>query len=403
MDAADTGPEPVALANLDIEPILGLPAVLRLTVGELKEFVRQTHTKTDLATLCMQMYYVLMALSQDAFALDMQARALRLRRVYRITGPARPRLRLLAFMAQGNMLNNAPLDFMVAHNGIALDLVYVLPDEPLPQPLPAHDVAMVAIGENAAQRHLLEDLQALLQRWPRPVVNAPLHVLHCARDRACALLQGIPGLHYPHTLRVAAHAPLPMDFPLTLRPVDSQGGNGLERLFHADELAAYYVRHPANSYYVARYQEYQSDDGQYRKMRLLLIDGRPFLCHLAISPHWIVHYQSAGMENSAAKRAEEERAMADFEHGFARRHGAALAQLAQRLALDYVTVDCCELRDGTLLVFEVDSRGLVHAADPQDLYPYKPAAMQKAFDAFAQALEQRVAAGINGLAGPVPG
>ena len=41
-----------------------------------------------------------------------------------------------------------------------------------------------------------------------------------------------------------------------------------------------------------------------------------------------------------------------------------------------------ETRDGRLLLFEADSRGWIHATDPVDLFPYKPAVMQKAFDGF---------------------
>jgi hypothetical protein len=55
-----------------------------------------------------------------------------------------------------------------------------------------------------------------------------------------------------------------------------------------------------------------------------------------------------------------------------------------------VTLDCSIGRDGRLLVFEADSRGLVHAADPVDVFPYKPAVMQKAFTAFRRMVEARI-------------
>ncbi len=52
-------------------------------------------------------------------------------------------------------------------------------------------------------------------------------------------------------------------------------------------------------------------------------------------------------------------------------------------------IDCAESRDGRLLVFEVDSRGLVHAADPLATYPYTAAVMRYAFDALETMLFDR--------------
>ncbi|HEX4327269.1 MAG TPA: hypothetical protein VH105_10640, partial [Burkholderiales bacterium] len=55
-------------------------------------------------------------------------------------------------------------------------------------------------------------------------------------------------------------------------------------------------------------------------------------------------------------------------------------------------IDCAETADGRLLVFEVDPAMVVHALDPVDLYPYKPAAMHKLFAAF-RAMLLRAAGG----------
>jgi glutathione synthase/RimK-type ligase-like ATP-grasp enzyme len=180
-----------------------------------------------------------------------------------------------------------------------------------------------------------------------------------------------------------------MAFPITIRPVDTQGGEGLQRVDHAEALEVYYESHTAQAYYAAHYIDYQSSDGCYRKLRIVLIDGAPYICHLAISAHWMVHYLSAGMGDSPAKRLEEQRFMEGFAQDFARRFNEPLAAIARALQLDYVTIDCAEGPDGRLLVFEADSRGIIHAADPANIYPYKPAVMQKAFDAFATLLIKR--------------
>ncbi len=119
----------------------------------------------------------------------------------------------------------------------------------------------------------------------------------------------------------------------------------------------------------------------------------PLLCHRAISSHWMVHYLNAGMDADAGKRAEEARAMAEFDRDFAVRHRDAFAGLQARIGLDYYQIDCAETADGRLLVFEADVAAIVHLMDPPDRYPYKPAQMRRVFAAFERMLRRRTAAG----------
>jgi glutathione synthase/RimK-type ligase-like ATP-grasp enzyme len=126
----------------------------------------------------------------------------------------------------------------------------------------------------------------------------------------------------------------------------------------------------------------------FRKYRIVLIDGRPYACHMGVSEHWMIHYLNAGMRESAGKRAEEARFMAEFDQDFARRHARALDALAKRVGLDYFGIDCGETPEGELLIFEADVAMIVHAMDPPDLFPYKGPQMRKVFDAFRAMLEK---------------
>jgi hypothetical protein len=376
---------------MELQPISGLLKVVRMPANALSEFIAETHQNPDLGQLCMQMFYVLLAMGQREFALDMQARALKLRQLYRLAGPEQPAIRLLALMAPGDMLDNTPLEFLIEHSDIRLDLLYLLPDQALPTEIPEHDVVMVAIGESDKNRPLLAQAQALLADWPRPVLNPAQAVMNCARDTAYQLLHDIPDLVMPMTQRLAREEVRNPHFPLTIRPVDTQAGTGLEKIGTLAELDAYFGRYSGTDYFVADYVDYRDADGLFRKLRIALIDGKPFICHVAISGHWMVHYLSAGMEHSAHKRTEEAALMENFEQDFGLRHGAALRTIAQRLDLDYVVLDCAQTRDGHLLLFEVDSRAWVHSTDDVELFPYKPAVMQKAYDAFRALLWQRMA------------
>jgi len=73
------------------------------------------------------------------------------------------------------------------------------------------------------------------------------------------------------------------------------------------------------------------------------------------------------------------------------RHGAALRQIASRLALDYFLIDCGEAPDGRLLIFEADNAMVIHDMDDATIYPYKVPQMKKIFSAFRAFLETRSA------------
>ena len=95
------------------------------------------------------------------------------------------------------------------------------------------------------------------------------------------------------------------------------------------------------------------------------------------------------MAEDIEKRNEEQQVMEEFDSTISARFSQQLEDVAHALQLDYVTIDCTVSSDGDLVIFEVDSRGVIHAADPVNIYPYKPAVMQKAFDAFQRLLLKR--------------
>ena len=230
--------------------------------------------------------------------------------------------------------------------------------------------------------------------------------MHTSRDGLCNRLQDVPGVAMPRTARLSraqlqalatgelqVDALLPGDdFPLIVRPLGSHAGHDLERMASAGELHAYLEKVGAERFYIARFVDYRNDDGQYRKYRIALIDGRPYICHFAVSSHWMIHYLNAGMDESAVKREEEARIMAHFDEQFARRHAQAFAAIDARMLMPYLGIDCAETRDGELLVFEADNAMIVHAMDAEEMYPYKRPAMQKVFAAF-RAMLARAASG----------
>ncbi|HEY0205224.1 MAG TPA: hypothetical protein VGC15_13865 [Acetobacteraceae bacterium] len=300
--------------------------------------------------------------------------------------------RLLALVAPGDLMINTPLDFITGHLDVQLDLLFVVPGHPLPSHVPDHDAAFFAVSESDPAT--LRRLQPLHAAWPRPVLNDPAAIARLSRDTVANGLAGLPGLCSPPVSRLTqdcllayrtggSAAPAPASgFPVLIRPVSSHAGQNLAKLDCLSGLAAYLDANPAGEFFVTEFVDYRGEDGLFRKLRVAVIGGRPFLCHMAASDHWMVHYLNAGMAESESRRADEARAMSEFDAGFAARHEDAFAALSRWMGLDYFQIDCAEAPDGRLLVFEADVAAIIHLMDPPDLFPYKPAQMRYVFAAF---------------------
>lgn len=392
-------------------PFLGLAPFLRMSIAGSdmlpigRELLAKAEQHPDDANLWMNLATVMFSLGHRDNGLAIQARALELSRDYTLepaTGPAR--CTLLMLVAAGDLSTNTPLDCLLEHSDIRLHLHYVSPEAPLAGPLPEHDALIVGISQSSRNRRLLSALEQRLANWPHPVLNAPQHIPKTDRDAASALLQNVPGLQMPPTLRTRRQvledigagrlrfelAFSGFDFPIILRPVGSHAGDGLERIASVDALADYLSRVADSEFFLAPFIDYSGNDGLFRKFRVALIDGEPFACHMAVSAHWMVHYVNAGMYEDAHKRQEEADFMTHFA-AFAQRHRAALAAIHARTGLDYLCIDCAETRDGRLLVFEIDHAMVVHAMDTEDMFPYKQIHMRKVRDAFEALVTRRIA------------
>jgi hypothetical protein len=323
-----------------------------------------------------------------------QQQALDIQQVFRLRSTAAGP-RLLALAAPGDLMVNAPLDFITEPAGLRLDLAFIGPGGALPAILPEHDVAMIAASESAPEA--LAGFARIFGLWPRPILNDPDRIAPMSRTWLPGRLQGLPGLITARARMVsrgdlAAVYPtslLPGSvFPFLLRPLGSHAGHGLVRVEGPQDVQRFLSDTEGEVFTLTQFIDYRGANGWYCKYRIAFVAGRPFICHMAASEAWMVHYLNAGMDESPAKRAAEAACMLGTDD-FTGRHGPALAALAEVMGLDYFSVDCAETKDGRLLVFEADTAAIIHSMDPPELYPYKREAMQRCYDAFGAMVRAR--------------
>jgi hypothetical protein len=310
---------------------------------------------------------------------------------------------VLALAAAIDMGGNTPIEFLLDDSAIELLTLYVVAGAGLPAPLPDHDVAIVIASDSEECRDALRIIDRAVPCWPRPLLNPPRRVGNLDRDKLHRLLRGIGGLDIPATVAVTrgqlsdvaesnlllADVLPELQFPIIVRPRGSHAGVGLVKLDEREAIKRYLAERAEQEFFVSRFVDYAGDDGLFRKFRVVVVDGRPYACHMAIADRWDIWYLNANMALSESKRLEEENFMRSFDSAFAVRHQDALAAMIDRVGLDYFTIDCAENKRGELLIFEADNTAVVHNMDSSELFPYKPPQMRRIFDAFATMLYRR--------------
>ena len=326
-------------------------------------------------------------------------------------GCAAPQRRVLAINVPGDFQANLPVAPLLDPATTELYTFWLAdPAAMLADPvamsrfLPAFDCAFVAIAEDRDHAEALRAADALVDALGVPAINRGATIGRLSRDGAAVLLQDVPDAIVPRQRRVA-RARIEADpaswlrdcglaFPIIMRPDDSHAGTGLERLVDDDALRFYLDRHPdTQSFFAAPFVDYRSADGLWRKYRIIFVEGRPFPFHLAIHDDWAIWYYNAGMDADAGKRSEEARFLVDLAQVFPARALDALDEIQRRVGLDYFGLDCGLLPDGTLVVFEVETGMMVHAADDPALYPYKRNFVSRIFHAVERMIDRRIARG----------
>lgn len=385
------GPSLIGLAALTRKAMRGedLAPVARALLARLAADPRDAAALLDLSTIEQ-------LLSAGANRISLQSQALDLTRNYRQDAANENAPTLLVLVAQGDFMANTPVEFLLEGANIQTAFLYVDAEMDILAAAPPHAAAFVAVAESVANQPILAAIAAVASRWPVPLLNAPEAIAQLTREGAWLLLHDAPGVIYPHNRLLSRehvlHGEGAEDFPFIIRPMDSHAGVGLEKIEDESGLSAYLQNHDEALFTTAPYIDYSGPDRLFRKMRIAMVDGAPWPAHLAVSPRWMIHYLNADMVENADNRAEEALFMANFQQ-FAEHHAETLAHIYERLQLDYFLIDCAEMNESQLLIFEVGSAMVAHDFDCPQTFPYKSAPMRRLFDAFQHMILSRAEAG----------
>jgi len=276
-------------------------------------------------------------------------------------------------------------------------------------PLPRHQLVVNGIGDSDQSEAALIAAERLLELTQAPVLNAPAAVLATARCENAHRLSRVPGLITPATAMfrhaflggpdgAAALHERGFRFPLLARTPGFHMGQHFVRIESPVELAAAVAQLPGEGRPEAEvlaieYLDARGADGCARKYRVMMVGGKLYPLHLAISQDWKIHYFSADMADRADHRAEEAEFLANMPGVLGSKAMNALERLQEELGLDYGGIDFGLGRSGDVLLFEANATMVVEQPSDDERWDYRRAAVERIHAAVRDLL-------MNAAAGP---
>jgi glutathione synthase/RimK-type ligase-like ATP-grasp enzyme len=264
-------------------------------------------------------------------------------------------------------------------------------------PLRPHDLVWNAIGDADLAADALLAAQRVLALTSAPVLNRPAAVMATGRAQNAQRLHGLPGVVTAKTATLpralleapdggAALARHGFAFPLLLRTPGFHTGRYFVRVEEAAGLAAALAELPGHELNVMEYLDARGRDGKSRKYRAMMIGGRLYPLHAAISSDWKIHYFTAEMAENAAHRAEDAAFLEDMAGVLGTRAMEGLGRIQNTLGLDYAGVDFGLNAAGEVLVFEANATMVVNPPAAGAMWEYRRPAVERIFAAVREML-----------------
>jgi len=307
---------------------------------------------------------------------------------------------LLVAASGGNIPTNSLLDDRIFQTTV---LVTEYADPAVP--LPPHDLVFNSIGDADLSREGLKSAFAVLARTERPVLNHPAQVLKTGRAANIDRLRGLPNVVVPRVITAPRRllagpeattviADNGLAFPLLVRAPGFHTGIHFIRVETLEDLAAAVTQFPGNDAWLIEQLDARGPEGLYRKYRVMIVEGKLYPLHLAISRDWKVHYFRADMAHSAENRAKDAAFLDNMTSVLGPRAVAALERISAELGLDYGGIDFAVNAQGDVLFFEANATMVMVPLTSDEKWAYRRPAFERVFAAIrAMLIERSTAAG----------
>jgi len=262
-------------------------------------------------------------------------------------------------------------------------------------PLPEHRLVINAIGDAETSPESLLAAHRVMTRTTAPVINAPTAVLATGRSENAKRLSQLPGVVTALTVTLrreqlsSSEAAVTLSsygfqFPILLRTPGFHTGLHFLRVESLPELTGALEKLPGERLVVMQYLDARGGDGKSRKYRVMMIGGKLYPLHCAISSHWKIHYFTAEMKESSEHRSEDKVFLEDMPTVLGPTAMKALKSIQSTLGLDYGGIDFGLNAKGEVLLFEANATMAVNPPDSEECWQYR----QAAYDQIREAVQK---------------
>ena len=221
------------------------------------------------------------------------------------------------------------------------------------------------IADADTHRGALERCMELCAKVDSPVINHPEIILQTSRDRVSELLQGIPGVTMPRTVRFNPRSPEHVfegaesenfSFPFIVRMAGDHGGKSMIRVNSREDYRALHV-YPfdGRDFYLTEYVEGKDSAGYHQRQRLVVIDGKPILRGSLYDQDWKVHGASRSFMLERESWEDDHVRSNLLETEVIPRLETAVQEITNRLKLEIFGIDCSLSPEGEMLIFEANA------------------------------------------------
>lgn len=225
-------------------------------------------------------------------------------------------------------------------------------------------------GERILTSGSLSGLVELVDIFGVPVVNHPSNAIQTTRDASAKLLEGIPGVLVPKTMRFSSAGKTSdelvreiedqYDYPLITRTTFAQEGKGMTKVDSRDALVAILSSGLPEKFFVTQFVDTRRGSKFYRKIRAAAVKDEIIIGRVDFSDHWNVRGRKSEkrvpfyLENRHLLD-EEKRICRDPEAALGRSAIESLQAIRDRIPLDVFGIDFDVDGDGLLVFYEANA------------------------------------------------
>jgi len=222
------------------------------------------------------------------------------------------------------------------------------------------------VGDADSSAVMLHNIETIASRIkPVRLFNPPRHVFKTSRARLPETLANIPGCIVP---RVEAANPgnyselrkVCREFgawPMIVRARGFHGGEHMVLLTEQAQLESMEeLAWPYSGIFLIQYFDARNEEGLNHKIRVVVVDGVPYVRHCIYSDQWAVHTsgRSILMDHDRGLCRREEQFLTSFRERGLREYATVFREIYQRIGLDVFGIDFA-LVNGQILVFEANA------------------------------------------------